>query len=37
MLNVWSEIRDKLIYNLIDSIITRINIALEIKGWYTRF
>ena len=37
MLDVWSEVGDQLMHNLIDSMTTRVNAVLEAKGWYTRF
>ena len=37
MLDVWSEVRDKLMHDLIDSMTTRVNAVLEAKGWHTRF
>ena len=37
MLEIWEEVGKKLKYDLIDNIITRVNVVLAIKGWYIRF
>ena len=37
MLEVWEEVGEKLRYNLIDSMTTRVNAILAAEGWYTRF
>ena len=37
MIDVWPEIGDQLMYDFIDSIITRVNVVLEAEGWYIRF
>ena len=37
MLDVWGEVGDQLMYDLIDSMTTRVNVVLEAEGWHTRF
>ena len=37
MLEVWEEVGEKLRYDLIDSMTTRVNAVLAAEGWYTRF
>ena len=37
ILEVWEEVGEKLSYDLIDSMTTRVNIVLAAEGWYTRF
>ena len=37
MLDVWSEVGDQLMYDLIESMTTRVNAVLEAEGWHTRF
>ena len=37
MLEVWEEVGEKLRYDLIDSMITKVNAVLATEGWYIRF
>ena len=37
MLDVWGDLGDQLMHNLIDSMTTRVNAVLEAEGWHTRF
>ena len=37
MLDVWGDVGDQLMHDLIDSMTTRVNAVLEAEGWHMRF
>ena len=37
MIDVWPEVGEQLMHDLIDSMTTRVNAVLLAEGWYTRF